>query len=210
MGDTAGLFCHDLCIHPAGHYVAIASTDDELRFSARHLVEFFDLRAKPRAIFRQCLPPSSDKGSQAEVLHSRFSPDGIYYACSRDDNTAQVWDWRWMAKDSKPFQAIKHQPPDRNSSRNTYGVAAMTWVAHYGPSSPPVLVTGGNDGKIIQWDMRRSDSHLLAKLETGVGTFSIGDRHKSEMPLIAGDCDGKLYIYDVRRGEDGRTAGTTL
>lgn len=129
-----------------GHCVAISSADDELRFSARHLVEFFDLRAKPRPIFRQCLPPSSDKNFHADVLHSGFSPDGIYYACSRDDNTAQVWDWRWMAKNPKPLRAIKHQPPDSNSPRHTYGVAAMTWVAHYGSSSPPLLVTGGNDG----------------------------------------------------------------
>ncbi|KAG8932571.1 hypothetical protein FRC01_013201 [Tulasnella sp. 417] len=206
MGDTAGLYCDDLCVHPAGHCVAIASTDDDLRFSARHLVEFFDLRAKPRAIFRQCLPPSSDKNSLADVLHSGFSPDGIYYACSREDNTAQVWDWRWMAKNPKPFQTIEHQPPDSNGPGHTYGVTAMTWIDHYGSSSPPVLVTGGNDGKIIQRDMRRSDSHLLAQLETSVGTFSIGDRHKDEMPLIAGDCDGKLYIYDVRNGEYGRSA----
>lgn len=40
-------------------------------------------------------------------------------------------------------------------------------------------------GKIIQSDMRRSDSCLLAELESGVGSFSIGDRQNGEMPLIA-------------------------
>ncbi|KAG8954235.1 hypothetical protein FRC04_000457 [Tulasnella sp. 424] len=183
MGDTAGFYCNHLCVNPTGQYVAIASADDELRFSAKNLVEFFDLRAKPRAIFRQYLPPSS--GEDSGVLCSAFSPDGLYYACSREDNTAQVWDWRWMARNTKPLRMIEHQPPGRSSPRHAWGVPAMTWVAHDGASSPPLLVTGGDDGKIIQWDMRRSDSCLLAELESGVGSFSIGDRQNGEMPLIA-------------------------
>ncbi|KAG9017989.1 hypothetical protein FRB90_012714 [Tulasnella sp. 427] len=148
-----------------GHCIAIASIDDELRFSARHLVEFFDLRMKPRAFFRQPLPASLNANISSDVVHSAFSPDGIFYACAREDNTAQ--------------------PPDRATSRHSFGVTGMTWVNHNGASSPPLLVTGGNDGKIIEWDMRRSESKLLAELETSVGSLSVGNCYEGEMPLIA-------------------------
>lgn len=79
----------------------------------------------------------------SEVLSCDFSPDGVFLACARDDNVAHVWDSRFIRQSTGPLRILNHGDGD---GTYRYGVTAMSWLAHEGPSSAPVLVTGGNDG----------------------------------------------------------------
>ncbi|KAG8908337.1 hypothetical protein FRB99_007263 [Tulasnella sp. 403] len=192
-GKTSRLCCHSLAMDPLGQRLAIVSNGALDRCGFDYIVEYFDMRTPPKAVFWQDLPPFRDEG---EVLSSSFSPDGIYFACARDDNRAHIWDSRFMKHNAEPLMTLAHGDPPVGSAHERYGIATMTWNTVDGSSSLPYLVTGGDDGKIIRWDMRNGKSRVLAELETTVGHFTLGDPYKGEMPLIAGDCDAKLYVYD--------------
>jgi len=161
-------------------------------------VDFFDPRTQPTPLFHQELPPFalSETTNDSEILSCAFSPDGIFFSCARDDNVAHVWDSRFIAQSRGPLRKLKHRPGD---GKYRYGITGLTWLDHHGSSSPPVLVTGGDDGRILSWDMRKAEPEVLAELDVNVGCFSLGNIHNGEMPLIAGDCDGLVYIYDRRR-----------
>ncbi|KAG9009104.1 hypothetical protein FRB94_012500 [Tulasnella sp. JGI-2019a] len=192
---TKRRYCENLAVDPTGQRLSIVSFDEQTDASM-HTVDFMDLRAPSgRSMHRQDLPPFASDGGQ--VISACFSPDGIFWSCAREDNVAHVWDSRFMNRDGKPLRTLRHGPSF--DPKDAYGITEMTWLNQYGSSSPPVLVTGGNDGRIAEWDMRTTKPRILATLETSVGHFSIGDIYKDEAPLIAGDNGGKVYIYSQRR-----------
>ncbi|KAG8872491.1 hypothetical protein FRB97_007575 [Tulasnella sp. 331] len=175
--------CENLDVDPIGQRISLVSFDMKSAGS-QHTLDFLDLRAPSmQSVHHQDLPRFTNGGGQ--VLSASFSPDGIFWACARDDNTAHVWDSRFMNRDGNPMRILSHGPG--LDPKDAYGVTAMTWINHHGSSSRPVLVTGGDDGRILEWDIRTARPRVVATLETSVGYFTIGDVYKNEMPLVAWD-----------------------
>ncbi|KAG8876991.1 hypothetical protein FRB98_006932 [Tulasnella sp. 332] len=173
--------CENLDVDPIGQRISLVSFDMKSAGS-QHTLDFLDLRAPSmQSVHHQDLPRFTNGGGQ--VLSASFSPDGIFWACARDDNTAHVWDSRFMNRDGNPMRILSHGPG--LDPKDAYGVTAMTWINHHGSSSRPVLVTGGDDGRILEWDIRTARPRVVATLETSVGYFTIGDVYKNEMPLVA-------------------------
>jgi len=69
------------------------------------------------------------------------------------------------------------------------------------------IITGGSDGCVRFWDTRRSgedmeNGEVLARPNVDVGHFSVGDPCSGEKPLVVGDNDGRVYIYDYASASD--------
>lgn len=58
---------------------------------------------------------------------------------------------------------------------------------------------------IALWDVRTAceERQVLAELDGKVGVGSFGDFAKGEKPLVAGDTDGHIYIYDFVNNQGG-------
>ena len=78
------------------------------------------------------------------VTTTRFSPDGVYIALARDDNTTDVYDTRFLSRGK--LHAFTHEPGNVLAySKDVYGVVEAQWVE--GHPSGLGLVTGGCDGE---------------------------------------------------------------
>jgi hypothetical protein len=61
------------------------------------------------------------------------------------------------------------------------------------------------------WDTRRSgedmeNGEVLARPDVDVGHFSVGDPRKGEKPLVVGDNDGRVYVYDYTSASTSNSA----
>jgi len=54
-----------------------------------------------------------------------------------------------MGGKAPPCHILQHGPSKAEAvyHDSNHGVTCMSWVTHWGSSSPPLLVTGGDDGK---------------------------------------------------------------
>ncbi|OJT11045.1 hypothetical protein TRAPUB_12416 [Trametes pubescens] len=98
-----------------------------------------------------------------------------------------------------PLHAFAHEDSNKPDRRAMYGVVKTEWVcgAPYGVG----LVSGGADGCVRLWDVRRAsdDPHngtVLVKCDNDVSTFALGDVYKGEAPLIVGVCSGKVTVLE--------------
>lgn len=77
------------------------------------------------------------------VISVSWSQDDLYLAIARNDNHVDVFDGRFFGR---PLFRCEHGPGS-NMSGDKWGVTAMQWVtSDRWRGSPPVLVTGGDDG----------------------------------------------------------------
>jgi WD40 repeat protein len=109
-----------------------------------------------------------------------FSPDDIYLAMGRENNTVEVWDTRFIS--SSPFLRVKHF--DGNlPEEETYGIARqLQWIeGRHRFGTGLGLVTGGDGGCIYLWDIQRAQGELsdskriLAECAYSVTTLLIPD-----------------------------------
>ncbi|KII85867.1 hypothetical protein PLICRDRAFT_115460, partial [Plicaturopsis crispa FD-325 SS-3] len=134
-----------------------------------------------------------------EVTTAQYSPDGIYLALARSDNSAHVYDSRMLSRGVVHY--FNHpRSLHKNEGSGEYGVVEAQWVETRDRRRLG-LVTGGSDGCIRLWDVRKaSDDPLngtvLAETDFNIGYFSLGDPAKQEKPLVVGDCGGGVYVYD--------------
>jgi len=135
---------------------------------------------------------------QQSVTSMKFSPDGVYLALARDDNTTDVFDARFLSRGK--LHAFTHDPGNVLAyTKDVYGVVEAQWVEGH-----PVglgLVTGGSDGCVRLWDVRLADNDPnnglpIAQCEHDLGHFSLGDFSADEMPLVTGEMSGKVTIFD--------------
>jgi hypothetical protein len=63
-----------------------------------------------------------------------------------------------------------------------------------------VLIEGADC--IALWDVRTAceEREVLAELNGQVGVGSLGNYAQGEKPLVAGDIDGHVYVYDFVDG----------
>ncbi|KAF8292343.1 hypothetical protein DL93DRAFT_939902 [Clavulina sp. PMI_390] len=160
--------------------------------------------------------PSLLSGERAGASSVLFSPCTTYIAVARENNIAQVFDARFVGLgDSQRVlmecrHETEHEGPEitvQGKAYSRYGIAAMDWMdASLGPRrAPGVLVTGGDDGAVRSWDLRRSPDDLsqgrnLLSMDpqqrlVGIAAFSLGDVYAGERALIVGDMNGTIQEY---------------
>ncbi|KAI0732291.1 WD40-repeat-containing domain protein [Fomitopsis betulina] len=189
--DEAG---DSIDVHPTGTTVAIATK------SAKHahsLYLFDAARQNPKAAQKVEL----DSFHQS-VTTMRFSPDGVYLALARDDNTTDVYDTRRLSRGK--LHAFTHEPGNVFAySKDIYGVVEAQWVE--GRPTGLGLVTGGCDGAVRLWDVRLasddpSNGVPIAQCQHDLGHFSLGNINEKEEALVTGEMSGKVTIFDRKRG----------
>jgi WD40 repeat protein len=75
------------------------------------------------------------------VSSMSYSPDDLFLAVARDDNSVDIFDSRFL---QEPVQTCEHAAGEEGSE-HVYGISCMQWLAHR-EGSPYVLLTGGDDG----------------------------------------------------------------
>lgn len=109
-----------------------------------HSVRLYDIARKS---FSRCttkleLEPFSADLEHREVNNATFSPDGIYLAVSRSDNTVHVYDSRW---DGRLLHKFSHGS-SKDVCNSACGVVRSEWVSRSKSGGSHGLVSGGEDG----------------------------------------------------------------
>ena len=138
-----------------------------------------------------------------------FSPDGLLLAVSRSDDELHIYDSRFMGRDRAPMRRFLHWGEDCCLTGDRWGIVDAVWVDRWCGKGLGVI-TGGTDGEISShrtrllcshlvvlvkkgcirfWDVRRSDDDIsngevLARPNSDIGHFSVGDPYSGEKPLV--------------------------
>ncbi|EIW64779.1 uncharacterized protein TRAVEDRAFT_111056 [Trametes versicolor FP-101664 SS1] len=198
--------CSTLALDASGkcERLFIATEGPETTFNLRQ----FDVRARLRKpVQTVALEPFADITDKAamDINSLSLSADGLYLAAGRTDNWVDVYDARALGRG--PLHAFAHEESDKPDRRAMYGIVKTEWVA--GAPYGVGLVSGGADGCVRLWDVRRSsdDPHngtVLVKCDNDVSTFALGDVYKGEAPLIVyvGSLEDSVLKYSraVSRG----------
>jgi hypothetical protein len=148
-----------------------------------------------------------------EVRAVSFSPDGLLLAISRNDDELHIYDSRFMGRSREPMRRYLHWGDDYCLGGDRWGIVDAVWVDGWCGKGLGVI-TGGSDGEISKlglyrhlhpfislclckkkkgcvrfWDVRRSDDDIsngevLARPDSDIGHFSVGDPYNGEKPLV--------------------------
>ncbi|EIW79316.1 WD40 repeat-like protein [Coniophora puteana RWD-64-598 SS2] len=187
----------DLVVDPSGTTVVLITRGH----NDSHPLRMFDLRAKsrdePHTMFELRPFESKDADNKdAEVRHTCYSPDELYLAIARSDNTTDVYDKRMLGRG--PLHILRHGHGPSKAEK--YGVQRVHWLTGR-DGRRTGLLTGGDDGCVRLWDLGLAmDDHgqgrILAQMDGGIANFSAGDPCNGEIRLIVGDNDGRVHMYD--------------
>ncbi|KAI0778074.1 WD40-repeat-containing domain protein [Trametes elegans] len=188
-----------LALDPLGLRLFAATETTDGTFFLRQ----FDAHRRARAPVQQLeLEPFRHMPSRAEMNVNALavSPDGLYIAVGRSDNWADVYDSRMLSRGMLYSFAHEGDP-----GGDAYGVVKAQWVD--GPPFGAGLVTGGIEGCVRLWDLRRTSEDplngtILAQCDYDVGTFSLGDPYKDEVPLIVGEKSGLVTFWGQAPSQD--------
>ncbi|KAI0307665.1 WD40-repeat-containing domain protein [Multifurca ochricompacta] len=169
--------------------------------------------------FYPSLSPSQSEPREGEVTTASFSPDGLLLAVARSDDELHVYDSRFMGRSSEPMRRFLHWDDDCCTGGDRWGIVDAIWVDGWCGRGLGV-VTGGTDGEVLScyrlcahlfsictqgcirfWDVCRSaddirNGEVIARPNSDIGHFSVGDPHNGEKPLVVGDNGGRVYVYD--------------
>jgi len=187
----------------AGDALALDSNGERLALftrapAGRHILRLYDVRRKLSQDTSTCDLERFTDNTDGEVTCATFSRDGIYLAAARSDNRTDIYDTRNIGKGV--LHVFEHIGPSRGSpGTESYGVVEAVWVES--ASRRLGLVTGGNDGCVRLWDIRKASNDpcngtVIAETPFDIGYFSLGDPFKVEIPLVVGDCGGGVFIFD--------------
>ncbi|KAF8331475.1 uncharacterized protein EI90DRAFT_1024771 [Cantharellus anzutake] len=129
------------------------------------------------------------------VTNVTISPDNVLFSISQSDDTVDVFDFRYIRL-SDPLYHCMHDA-SADVPNGYYGVTCMQWYTNY-HRGPNILLSGGGDGAVRLWDLRRSSEDTgkaICEMSSGIGYFHCGDIYRDELPLIVGDCDGRILEF---------------
>ncbi|KAL0065171.1 hypothetical protein AAF712_007841 [Marasmius tenuissimus] len=174
--------------------------------STTNKMRLYDVATKSSKPYRTLNLPSfvlglvdNEDDWSAAVNSASYSPDGIYLAVARNDNTVHMYDSRMLERGT--LHEFEHDGPSRVSpGKSSFGVLGAQWLES--PSSNRLgLVTGGNDGCVRLWSPLlanddRKNGRVLLEAAADIGSISLGDASKGEHELVAGDSAGGVHIVD--------------
>ncbi|KAJ5698269.1 hypothetical protein N7462_000274 [Penicillium macrosclerotiorum] len=204
--DSQNIF--DIKWHPNRPVFATASTTSpsfELPSRTRSVVQLYDIQLNDKStIIGQFPCPAMD------INELSFCPmDSVYMTASCTDGSTYIWDHR---NPGKILHQLRHGMPqmplnpDYSREVTDLGVKAALW----GPTIDQ-FYTGGSDGFLKQWDIRRSPEDVLVanttNIEEGIvsGAFS---NDKSQ--LLLGDFSGAIHILSCGPYSDPEPADVEL
>ncbi|KAF8499257.1 WD40-repeat-containing domain protein [Russula emetica] len=196
-----------MALDPDGARLALCTASHD----AAHFLRLYDIRRKDgrRPLQKISLDTFfAGSGSSSAQLESRdgevravsFSPDGLLLAISRSDDELHIYDSRFMGRSREPMKRFLHWGDDHCLGGDRWGIVDAVWVDRWCGRGLGVI-TGGSDGCVRFWDVRRSDDDIsngevLARPDSDIGHFSVGDLYSGEKPLVVGDNGGRIYVYD--------------
>ncbi|CEJ62088.1 hypothetical protein PMG11_10599 [Penicillium brasilianum] len=196
--DSQNIF--DVKWHPSMRRFAIGSTYSQsmnLPLRSKSVVQLYDIESGGKVVVTgKCACSAVDMN---EVT---FCPMGsTYITASCTDGSTYVWDSR---KDSRPVHKLLHGKslnslnPQYSREYTDFGVRVALWG-----TTIDQFYTGGSDGYLKQWDIRRSTQDALVantvRLNDGItsGAFSAD---KSQ--LLLGDYSGGVHVLSCEHTED--------
>ncbi|KAJ5929394.1 hypothetical protein N7454_007242 [Penicillium verhagenii] len=175
--DSQNIF--DIKWHPFLPKFAAATTYSQamrLPLKTRTVVQVYDYMDDNFIVTSRFPCPAAD------VNETSFCPmDSTYITASCTDGQTYVWDVRWPGKNlhqlrhGDPLHPLNHQQPRELTD---YGVSIALWG-----TAIDQFYTGGSDGVLKQWDIRRSPEDVLvaniANFNEGItsGAFSDDSSH---------------------------------
>lgn len=144
----------------------------------------------------------------ADVMETSFCPmDSTYITASCTDGRTYVWDVRFPDKNSilqlphgAPLHPLNHKQPRELTD---YGISFALWG-----TSMDQFYTGGSDGFVKQWDIRRAPEDVLvaniASFDEGItsGAFSKDGSH-----LLIGSHGGGIRVLSTGPCSDPENVG---
>jgi len=128
-----------------------------MRANGKNMLQLYDVsRMQTKAVqgivqepFAQRVPIRRDlegkptPSEQLEVTSMSFSPDGMYLAMARTDNTVHMYDSRMLSKGA--LSMYSHEFLPYSGSSNTFGVTGIEWITTR--TGQFRLLSGGEDGE---------------------------------------------------------------
>jgi len=196
-----------MALDPDGARLALCTASHD----GAHFLRLYDIRRKDgqrplQNISLETFFAGSGSGSpqlesrDGEVRAVSFSPDGLLLAISRSDDELHIYDSRFMGRSLEPMRRFLHWGDDYCLGGDRWGIVDAVWVDGWCRKGLGVI-TGGSDGCVRYWDVRRSaddisNGEVLARPDSDIGHFSVGDPYNGEKPLVIGDNGGRVYVYD--------------
>ncbi|KAF9454247.1 WD40 repeat-like protein [Macrolepiota fuliginosa MF-IS2] len=177
-----------------GHVLALATRGESNNFLRIFDINGFGRNCAQKAI----LEPFAGRVSSKEVSCITFSPDGIYLALGRSDNSVHVYDSRMLGSKGV-LQKYQHQDARFVSPEHSlYGVTNVHWITQR--SGQFTLLSGGEDGCVRLWNPmwsgdEPSNGRKIVEVNSDIGFFSVGDPFKEEHDLVVGDSSGEVKIF---------------
>ncbi|KAJ5745562.1 hypothetical protein N7520_010744 [Penicillium odoratum] len=200
--DSQNIF--DIKWHPFLPKFAAASTYSQamrLPLKTRTVVQVYDCTADSFLVTNRFPCPAAD------VNETTFCPmNSTYITASCTDGRTYVWDVRYP---DKSIHRLSHgdslHPLNHEHARELtdYGVSVALWG-----TAIDQFYTGGSDGLLKQWDIRRSPEDVLvaniAKFNEGItsGAFSEDRSH-----LLIGSQGGGIQVLSSGPCSDPEKAG---
>ncbi|KAF3396215.1 Rik1-associated factor 1 [Penicillium rolfsii] len=196
--DSQNIF--DLKWHPTMPKFAIGSTYSQsmnLPLRSKSVVQLFDIESDGRAVLvGKCACSAMDMN---EIT---FCPmDSTFVTASCTDGSTYVWDSRF---DSKPIHKLSHGPsviplPSGYSREVTdFGVKMALWG-----TTMDQFYTGGSDGVLKQWDIRRATEDALVANVANLGDgITSGAFSPDKSQLLLGTNGGAVHVLSCEHSEE--------
>lgn len=196
--DSQNIF--DLKWHPTLPRFAIGSTYSQsmnLPLRSKSVVQLFDIESDGKAVVTgKCACSAMDMN---EVT---FCPmDSTFITASCTDGSTYVWDSRF---DSKPIHKLSHGnsvtplPAGQSREVTDFGVKMALWG-----TTMDQFYTGGSDGVLKQWDIRRATEDALVANVANLGDgITSGAFSPDKSQLLLGTNGGAVHVLSCEHSED--------
>ncbi|RMZ84044.1 hypothetical protein DV737_g1289, partial [Chaetothyriales sp. CBS 132003] len=152
--------------------------------TARSVVRLYSTKQEQMLLELDCPAPDIN-----EVGFCPFDETMVTASCT--DGVTYIWDTRRPGQILHTLRHDSNKFSDVQMEEDT-GVRILQWGRYQGE-----LFTGGSDGRLLQWDVRRNPDDVYAEtiLDTGVEQMS-GSLSPSMNEFLIGDAAGSIHLLE--------------